>query len=65
VAQSNPGVIGVFRGITRDGKAEQVSVFASGLDPFEINLPAAQDGTLLVTDDGWGSTRRIVYAGEK
>jgi ABC-type sugar transport system substrate-binding protein len=65
VAQSNPGVIGVFRRITKDGKAEQVSVFATGLDLFEINLPAAQDGTLLVTDDGWGSTWRIVYVGEK
>jgi glucose/arabinose dehydrogenase len=39
VAQSNPGVIRVFRGIAKAGKAEQVSVFAEGLDrPFGIDF---------------------------
>lgn len=39
VAQSDPGQIRVFRGITKDGKAEQVSVFAEGLDrPFGVNF---------------------------
>src|SRR5580704_16742125 len=37
VAEMDPGRIRVFRGITSDGKAEQVEVFASGLkEPFGI-----------------------------
>jgi glucose/arabinose dehydrogenase len=37
VAQTNPGNIQVFRGMTPDGKAQQVSEFASGLRlPFGI-----------------------------
>ena len=37
VAETNPGKILVFRGMTKDGKAEQVSEFASGLRlPFGI-----------------------------
>jgi glucose/arabinose dehydrogenase len=39
VAESEAGDIKVFRGITRDGKAEQMSVFASGLNrPFGISF---------------------------
>ena len=37
VAESRPGRIKVFRGISKDGKAEKVEVFASGLrQPFGI-----------------------------
>ncbi len=37
VAESSPGRIKVFRGISKDGKAEKVEVFASGLrQPFGI-----------------------------
>ena len=37
LAESDPGRIRVFRGITADGKAEQTSVFASGLkQPYGI-----------------------------
>jgi len=37
VAESDAGIIEIFRGITRDGKPEQKSVFATGLrDPFGI-----------------------------
>jgi glucose/arabinose dehydrogenase len=39
VAESRAGDIRVFRGISSDGKAEQMSVFASGLNrPFGINF---------------------------
>jgi glucose/arabinose dehydrogenase len=39
VAQSNAGIVRVFRGITKDGKAEQSEIFAQGLDrPFGINF---------------------------
>lgn len=39
VAESKPGDIKVFRGITDDGKAEQMSVFATGLKRvFGINF---------------------------
>lgn len=39
VAESEAGDIKVFRGINPDGKAEQVSVFATGLNrPFGINF---------------------------
>ena len=39
VAESDLGDVKVFRGITADGKAEQMSVFASGLNrPFGINF---------------------------
>ena len=37
LAESQPGNIKVFRGITRDGKAERTEIFATGLDkPFGI-----------------------------
>ena len=37
VAESDKGEIAVFRGVTKDGKAEQTSTFATGLhDPFGI-----------------------------
>ena len=37
VAESKPGRIKVFRGISKDGKAERVEIFASGLkQPFGI-----------------------------
>jgi len=37
VAESKPGRIKVFRGISEDGKAERVEIFASGLkQPFGI-----------------------------
>jgi len=37
LAESEPGRIRVFRGVTSDGKAEQTSVFASGLkEPYGI-----------------------------
>jgi glucose/arabinose dehydrogenase len=39
VADSQAGEIKVYRGITKDGKPEQVSVFATGLNrPFGINF---------------------------
>jgi glucose/arabinose dehydrogenase len=39
VAESEPGEILVFRGITADGKPEQTSVFATGLNrPYGINF---------------------------
>ena len=39
VAESEAGDIRVFRGITKDGKAEQSSLFVSGLNrPFGINF---------------------------
>jgi glucose/arabinose dehydrogenase len=39
VAQSDPGQIRIFRGITKDGKPQQISVFAEGLhSPFGINF---------------------------
>jgi len=39
VAQSNAGIVRVFRGITKDGKPEQTETFAEGLDrPFGINF---------------------------
>ncbi|MGE5204706.1 MAG: PQQ-dependent sugar dehydrogenase [Chlamydiota bacterium] len=39
VAESAAGDIRVFRGITKDGKPEQMSVFASGLNrPYGINF---------------------------
>jgi glucose/arabinose dehydrogenase len=39
VAQSNAGIIRIFRGITQDGKPEQSAIFAQGLDrPFGINF---------------------------
>ena len=37
VAESSPGNIKIFRGVTPDGKAQQTSVFATGLErPFGI-----------------------------
>ena len=39
VAESDPGDVRVFRGITKDGRPEQMSVFASGLrQPYGINF---------------------------
>ena len=39
VAESEPGDIRVFRGITADGKPAQAEIFATGLDrPFGINF---------------------------
>lgn len=39
VAESDPGEIMVFRGITADGKPEQTAVFATGLNkPYGINF---------------------------
>jgi glucose/arabinose dehydrogenase len=39
VAESSSGVIRIFRGITADGKPQQMSVFATGLKhPFGINF---------------------------
>jgi glucose/arabinose dehydrogenase/mono/diheme cytochrome c family protein len=39
VAESAPGIIRIFRGITADGKPQQISVFASHLkQPFGINF---------------------------
>ena len=37
VAETKPGDIRIFRGMTKDGKPEQMAVFASGLnEPFGI-----------------------------
>jgi glucose/arabinose dehydrogenase/mono/diheme cytochrome c family protein len=39
VAESEPGDIRIFRGITGDGKPEQMGIFATGLNrPFGINF---------------------------
>src|SRR5215469_7525209 len=39
VAESKVGVIRIFRGITSNGKPEQMQIFASGLSrPFGINF---------------------------
>ncbi len=45
LAESKAGKIKVLRGITKDGRAEQISVFASGLDhPFGIAFyPSGKD----------------------
>ena len=41
VAESEPGIIKVFRGITPDGKMRETSDFATGLNmPFGIALSA-------------------------
>ena len=62
VAESYPGVIKVFRGTTADGKAEQMSVFATGLNRvFGINFYPPGDNPQWVYAGNTDSVVRFPY----
>ena len=62
VADSGAGEIKVFRGITKEGKPEQVSVFATGLkQPFGVNFYPNGDNPSFVYVGNTNSVVRFPY----
>src|SRR5436309_6674094 len=62
LAESNKGEIMVYRGITKDGKAEQTSTFATGLhQPFGIAFYPVGDNPQWVYIGDTDSVKRFPY----
>lgn len=62
VAETDPGKILVFRGMTADGKPEQTSTFATGLNkPFGINFYPPGPDPQWIYIGNTGSVVRIPY----